>query len=223
MKKLILLFMFMTNVAAYAQTHGISQLIYKLRDPETKAPQFRESLEKVGEYLALELLNELSSKETTIETITGAKATHLIVDVNPVLVTILRAGLPLNAGVLKVFPNAKVGFLAMSRDEQTFKAKVEYIALPDLKNQYVIITDSMLATGGSLINAIKLIEEQKPKKIFVISAIVSEQGVAQISEHNPNIKIFAGVIDPILNEKKYIVPGLGDAGDRSFGLKFHQH
>ena len=203
------------------KTHTISQLIFKLRDPKTDSAHFREALKKVGEYLALEVLSELKNKEATIETVTGGKATHLILDETPVLVTVLRAGLPLNQGVHKIFPEANVGFIAMSRNEETFKAKVEYIALPDLKGQTVIITETMLATAGSLLNAIKIVEEQNPKEIIIICGFASEYGIEQVRQHNPKIKIFPGVIDPELNEKKYIVPGLGDAGDRSFGVKHH--
>jgi uracil phosphoribosyltransferase len=146
-------------------------------------------------------------------------ATHALVDETPVLVTILRAGLPLNNGVQKVFPNSEVGFLAMSRNEETLKAKVDYIAIPNLKDRTVMITDTMLATGGSMVDAIQIIEKYEPKKIYVISAIASAPGIKRVLQYNPNVKIFAAVTDPTLNSKGYIMPGLGDAGDRAFGKK----
>jgi uracil phosphoribosyltransferase len=219
MRKLFLLLFIAAACQVQAQSQAISQLVYQLRDPRTDAPHFREALEKIGEYLAAELLSELHCSEVTIETLTGGRAVHRLVDEQPVLVTILRAGLPLTYGVQKVFPYANVGFLAMSRNEETFKADVEYVALPELKNQCVVVVDTMLATGGSLMNALKMIEARKPAKVCVICAFAAQEGIAEVLRQYPNVKIFPGVVDPLLNEKKYIVPGLGDAGDRSFGLK----
>lgn len=219
MKKFLFIFL-MLHISVYAvQTQALSQLVHEIRNPGTDAVHFRKALETIGEYLALNVLEELSTKETSIITLTGREARHQLIDETPVLVTILRAGLPLNAGVQKVFPNAEVGFLAMSRDEETLKAKVEYIAIPEIQNRTIIVVDTMLATGGSLVDALKILEPYLPKKIFIISAIASEPGIQRIYQHNPQIKIFSAVIDPLLNEKGYIIPGLGDAGDRSYGKK----
>ena len=107
----------------------------------------------------------------------------------------------------------------MSRNEETLRASVDYVALPDLKDKSVIISDTMLATGGSLLNAIQMIVEKSPRRIFVIAAIASQFGIERIVNDHPEIKIFAAAIDPFLNEKGYIIPGLGDAGDRSYGNK----
>ncbi len=215
MKKWILLFM----MIATAYTQSLSQLTFEIRDPQTKAPRFRECLEKIGEYLALDVINSLPTKEVEVRTLTGGIATHSLISEPPVLVTILRAGLPLNDGVHKVFPDAEVGFMAMSRNEETLKAETSYIALPAIKDRCVIITDTMLATGGSLLEAIKIVETRSPKKIIILAAIASEAGIAKILKSHPNIEIYSAAIDPLLNEKGYIVPGLGDAGDRCFGLK----
>lgn len=204
---------------AFAQSQALNHLVYEIRDPQTQPSQFRQSLERIGEYLAINVLQEFSTKETTVKTLTGEDAKHHLADETPVLVTILRAGLPLNYGVHKVFPKSEVGFLAMSRDETTLKARVDYIGIPDLKDRTVIITDTMLATGGSLLDAIKIVEQYNPKRIFVICAIAAKPGIERIQKYNPSIKIFAAAIDPILNDKGYIVPGLGDAGDRAFGMK----
>lgn len=219
MKKFIFLFLIFTNVIAYAQNQILNQLVYEIRNPETSFAHFRKALETIGEYLAIDVLEELERKEATIQTLTGAEAKHLLVAETPVLVTILRAGLPLFLGVQKVFPNSESGFLGMSRNEETLKAKTDYIALPKMENRVVILSDTMLATGGTLLDAIKIIEQYRPKQIFVISAVATEFGMNRILDHNPNIKIFAAVVDPCLNEKGYIVPGLGDAGDRSYGKK----
>jgi uracil phosphoribosyltransferase len=205
-----------------ANSQILSELVYEIRHPKTNSPSFRNALEKIGEYLALDVLKELDKVNVTVHTLTDADAEHLLVNETPVLVTILRAGLPLNYGAHKVFPHAQVGFLAMSRNEETLIADVEYIGLPDIKDKTVIITDTMLATGGSLLDAIKIIEQRSPKRIFVITAIAAQPGIDRIVKHNPDIKIYAAVVDPLLNDKGYIVPGLGDAGDRSFGCKHHQ-
>ena len=210
-----------TSHALCSQSQMYHQLVYEIRNPETHAEQFRQALEKIGEYLALEVLEEMSKSEKKIRTLTGTEANHLLVDEHPVLITILRAGLPLNNGVHKVFKSSPVGFLAMSRDEETLKAKLDYVALPTIANQTVIFTDTMLATGGSLLDAIKVIEQFHPKRIFVISAIASEPGIANVLKAYPQVKIFAAVTDPKLNEKGFVIPGLGDAGDRSYGLKNH--
>ena len=218
--KLFALFMALaTSITTFAQTQALSQLVYEIRNPQTDSAHFRQALETIGQYLALNVQQELDTQEETIQTLTGAEAKHHLISETPVLVTILRAGLPLNAGVHKVFPNAEVGFLAMSRNEETLKAKTDYIALPKLENRTVILVDTMLATGGSLLDAIKIIEQGNPKKVFVISAIASAAGIDRILQYDSSIKIFSAVVDPALNEKGYILPGLGDAGDRSYGLK----
>lgn len=218
MKRLICIFL-LSTMAIFAQPLSLSQLVYQIRDPSTDSANFRQTLEKIGEYLALDLLEELDTEEIAIQTLTGAEATHLLVTEVPVLVTILRGGFPLNAGVHKVFPKAEVGFLAMSRNEETLQPDLSYVALPDMKGKSVIISDTMLATGGSLLDAIRVVEQRQPKNIFVIVAMASKQGIERIVSYNPSIKIFTAAIDPTLNEKGFIVPGLGDAGDRAYGKK----
>ena len=218
--KIIVFFIFLiVSTAAFAQNQALNQLVYEIRNPQTDAVHFRCALEKIGEYLALSVLEELRTTEATLETLTGGVATHNLLEENPVLITILRAGLPLNNGVQKVFPSAEVGFLAMARDEETMRARVDYIAIPDLEGRCVILTDTMLATGGSLCDAIKIVEKYGPKKIYVITANAAQPGIDRILRLNPSIKIFAAAIDPSLNDKGYIMPGLGDAGDRCYGKK----
>ena len=212
----------LSGMAAFAQPQALSQLVYEIRNPQTDAVHFRQALEKIGMVLALDVLEELDTKEAVIQTLTGTEATHVLVDETPVLVTILRAGLPLNAGVQEVFPNAEVGFLAMSRNEETLKAEVGYVALPDVRGKTVILSDTMLATGGSLLDAIQIIEQRGPQRIFVIVAIASRFGIERIANYNSAIKIFAAAIDPSLNDKGYILPGLGDAGDRAYGKKYFE-
>src|SRR3989338_10306415 len=194
--KFIVFSFFLSSLAAFAQPQALNQLVYEIRNPETDAAHFRRALEKIGAILAMDVLEELKKKEVAIQTLTGAEAKHFLVNETPVLVTILRAGLPLHSGVQEVFPNAEVGFLAMSRNEETLKADVDYVALPDLKGKTVILSDTMLATGGSLLDAIQMIEQKDPQRIFVIAAIASKPGIERIAHYNPSVKIFAAAIDP---------------------------
>lgn len=211
------LFLLLLSASLYSQS--LPELVYQIRDPKTSAPHFRNCLEKIGEHLALKI--EMPTEEKEILTLTGAVATHHLPSESPVIVTILRAGLPLSNGVQKIFPDAETGFIAMARNEETLLADSFYIALPSLNNKYVILTDTMLATGGSFLNAIEIIKPRQPKKIVIVSAIASEAGIQKIAEKYPDIQILTAVTDPILNNKGYIVPGLGDAGDRCYGAKEH--
>lgn len=203
----------------YKDRTSLNQLVYEIRKPQTNSHAFRCALEKIGEYMALEVLEDLNKKEIDIQTSTGGIANHKISAEDPVLVTVLRAGLPLCLGVQNVFANAPVGFVGMSRNEETLKAKTEYIALPEMKEKCVIVVDTMIATGGSIIDTIKLVEERGPKRIIVLGAIASKAGIERIHAYNPLIAIYVSATDPELNESGYIVPGLGDAGDRSYGKK----
>lgn len=222
-KVCVLLFLAVCTSKAYSEILNdrrvLSQLVHQIRDPQTDRKHFRTCLGKIGEYLALEVLEELNTKHVEIQTLTGATAIHVLCDEDPVLITILRGGIPLLIGVQEIFPNSEVGFLGMARDEETLQATTTYIGIPDIKNKTVIIADTMIATGGSMIDAIKIIEKYEPREIIVICAVAAHDGIARILDHNPKIKIFAAVTDPKLNEKGYIVPGLGDAGDRAFGTK----
>lgn len=197
----------------------LSHLVHDIRDPHTDKKHFREALEKIGEYLALEVLQDLNTKHVEIETLTGAKATHALCDEDPILITILRAGVPMLIGMQQIFPNSDAGFIGMARNEETLQPSTGYVGIPNVKDKSVIIADTMLATGGSMLDAIKIVEKQNPKQIILVSAIASKKGIARILDYNPNIKIYAAVTDPTLNEKGCIIPGLGDAGDRSYGMK----
>lgn len=197
----------------------LSHLVHDIRDPHTDKKHFREALEKIGEYLALEVLQDLNTKQVEIETLTGTKAVHVLCDEDPVLITILRAGVPMLIGMQQIFPNSDAGFLGMARNEETLQASVGYVGIPNVKDKCVIIADTMLATGGSMLDAIKIVEKQNPKQIILVCAIAAKTGITRILDYNPNIKIYAAATDPKLSERGYIIPGLGDAGDRCYGLK----
>ncbi len=203
----------------YKNDIALSELVYTIRDPATQAREFRYSLKKIGEMLGREVLQQLPVKMEAIETCLGASACHPRIAEQPVLLTILRAGLPLFFGVQKIFPNAESGFIAMARDEETLLPKREYVGIPEIKGKTVIVIDTMIATGGSMLDALELIKKQEPKNIIVIGAIGSKVGLEKVQEFDPSIAIYCAAVDDSLNEKGYIVPGLGDAGDRSFGKK----
>ncbi len=219
MKKVVLFFFIQIIFVSAFSNPILESLIYKIRDPQTDKKEFRECLEKIGEYIAIDVANNLKTKKQNIKTVLQTQAEHNLVDENIVLLTILRAGLPLFNGVFKVFPESEAGFFAMQRNEKTLIASIDYVALPPLENKTVIIVDTMLATAGSMLNAVKIVEKRNPKKIILICAIAAKDGIDNIFKHNPDIQIYPGYVDPILNEVGYIVPGLGDAGDRCYGNK----
>ena len=186
--------------------------------------RFRRNLERIGEILSYELSKELEySKETTL-TVLGEK--KLKVHSNDIIIcSILRAGLPLHQGILNYFDTAENAFISAYRyplkNDNEFEIKVEYFATPTLDGKTLIIADPMLATGKSMVTVYEAIKKfGSPKKIHIVSVIGSELGVSFIKNHFPeNTDLWIADIDPILNDKGYIVPGLGDAGDLSYGPK----
>ena len=207
------------EAAVYQNKRSLDSLVYTMRDAQTDSKTFRTTLSKIGEYMGLEVLDSLDKESLQVTTRMGTRAVHSLVSEKPVLITVLRAGIPLLNGLMEVFPDSEIGFLGMARNEATLLPTTSYIAIPEVKDQTVIIADTMLATAGSMIDAIKIIEKHKPKKIIVVCAIASEGGIARLRSYNPQIPVYAAAIDPTLNEKGYIVPGLGDAGDIAYGEK----
>lgn len=210
---------FLPLAGVCSQNLAINQMLYEIRKPETGPKEFRESLEKIGEYLAFEVSNGLRTETAEVVTLTGGVASHSLCSETPVLITLLRAGVPLCAGVQKIFPNSPVGFIGIARDEETLLPEHSYVSLPEIEGQTVIIIDTMLATGGSFLSAIEIVKPYRPARIILIAAIAAEPGIAKIRSLYPAIDIHSAGIDPILNDKGYIVPGLGDAGDRAYGEK----
>ncbi|MEI7718794.1 MAG: uracil phosphoribosyltransferase [archaeon] len=197
----------------------LERLLYKIRNPNTGSEDFRSSLEKIGEYIGLEIANYLEVESVKIKTSLGRDVEHILLRESPALVTVLRAGIPLYNGLQKAFPESETGFIGAMRDERTLKSKISYCALPNIRDKIVILTDTMLATGGSLIDCAELIKQLSPRRIILASAIASQQGIKRINEYDGTIKVYTAAIDPELNENGYIVPGRGDAGDRCFGEK----
>lgn len=191
-----------------------------LRNKNTGTKEFRELVNEIGMFLCYEAMRDITLYDYEIETpLTKTKAQKLNED-NYVFIPILRAGLGLLDGVVKVIPNAKVGHIGMYRDETTFKPVNYLFKVPkNIQDKEVILLDPMLATGGSAIDAISLLKDKGVKKIKFLCVIAAPEGIKNVQEKFPDVPIYCAHIDEMLNEKKYIVPGLGDAGDRIFGTK----
>lgn len=187
--------------------------------------RFRRNMERIGEIAAFEISKGLETEQREITTPLD-KITVTEVAVQPVITTILRAGVPLFQGLLNYLDQADCGFVAAYRKHDAndyFSIKQDYLTCPNIDGRPLIVADPMLATGASLIEAIKdLLNHGKPTQLHIVVAIASQQGVDVISKEYPDAKIWVGVIDPDLTEKGYITPGLGDAGDLSYGEKLQR-
>lgn len=189
---------------------------------QTDRMRFRRNLERIGEVAAIEISKRLPSQIEDTPTPLGiSKST--VLNEYPVLATILRAGVPLHQGLLNYFDKSDNAFISAYRkhnEDGSFEISLDYISCPALENKVLIISDPMLATGASLVKTIQYLKEVgKPREIHVVAAIASKQGIEFILKNEPAVNIWVGVIDPELNDKGYIVPGLGDAGDLAFGPK----
>ena len=191
-----------------------------LRDKRTGTKEFREIISELGEMLCYEAMKDAKTYEVEIETPIEKFKTRKINEDNYAFVPILRAGTGMLEGIINIVPNAKIGHIGMYRDEETFKPTVYFFKVPkDIDNREVLIIDPMLATGGSAIDAIELLKEKGVKRIKFLCIIAAPEGIKAVEEKYPDVQIYAASIDENLNEKAYIVPGLGDAGDRIFGTK----
>ena len=197
-------------------THKLSIL----RSKDTGTKEFRELISEIGTFLLYEALRDAELDDITIETpITEMKTGRLDED-RYAFLPILRAGTGMVDGILQVLPNAKIGHIGMYRDEETFVPHRYFFKVPkDIVNREVIILDPMLATGGSALDTIEELKSIGVKKIKFLCIIAAPEGLKTVEEKHPDVQIYAAHIDDHLNENKYIVPGLGDAGDRIFGTK----
>ncbi len=196
----------------------VQHYLFHLRDKTTKPALFRTLTKKLTLLLCFEAAKEIEVNKKWLET-PLEKTEGFVIDNDIVLIPILRAGLGMIDAILELFPNVDVGYMGFQRDETTAVAKGYYSKLPDISDKLVFIADPMLATGGSLLKAIEEIKTQKPKKIIVISIVAAPEGVKSIEEKHPDIKIYTASLDRQLNDKKYILPGIGDFGDRLYGTQ----
>ena len=191
-----------------------------LRDIKTGTKKFRELVSEISMMLCYEALKDAVLEDIEIETpicITEGKSLN---EDKYAFVPILRAGTGMLDGIINLVPNAKIGHVGMYRDEQTFKPNVYYFKVPkDIDKREVLVLDPMLATGGSGIDTIELLKEKGAKNIKFLCIIAAPEGIKAMQEKHPDVKIFTTSVDERLNENAYIIPGLGDAGDRVFGTK----
>ncbi len=191
-----------------------------LRQTSTSNKEFRESVEEITMLMCYEALRDLPMQEIEIETPITKTRQKIIAGKPMAIVPILRAGLGMVSGMLNLVPTAKVGHIGMYRDEETLQPHEYYCKLPtDIDKRLIVVVDPMLATGGSAIDAITQIKSYGGKHIKFLCLIASPEGIKALSEAHPDVQIFCANVDECLNENGYIVPGLGDAGDRIFGTK----
>jgi uracil phosphoribosyltransferase len=198
--------------------------IAELRDEviQKDSMRFRKNLERLGAFFAYEISKTLSYKETDTQTPLGIANSKVLVQ-QPVLATILRAGLPLQNGLLSVFDQAECAFITAYRKTKKngdFIIQMEHISAPDLEGKVIILSDPMLATGLSMVLCAKeLINRFKIKKLHIVAAIASAEGIKHVRANLPKADLWIGAIDEEMTSKSYIVPGLGDAGDLAYGIK----
>ena len=191
-----------------------------MRDKAAPTPLFRQLLREISQLLAYEITRELALTTKRIDTPLEPMDAPVLDGKKLALVSILRAGNGLLDGVLELIPGARVGFVGLYRDEETLKPVQYYFKVPDaLEDRLVIAVDPMLATGNSSVAAIDLLKEAGAKNIRFMCLLAAPEGVKRMQEAHPNVQIVTAALDSHLNKKGYIVPGLGDAGDRMFGTK----
>ncbi|MDM5271766.1 uracil phosphoribosyltransferase [Sulfurovum sp. zt1-1] len=197
----------------------LKTLINHLRESQTDALRFRHIVHDIARLMAYEALSTEPSIEREIDTWNGKRTFEFIDEENLLFVSILRAGLPMIESVTALFPNASSGFLAMRRDEKTHQSVIYYDRIPECKGKTVILLDPMVATGGSLCDAISVVKHKEPAKIISLNLIGSPEGLDVVDQKHPDIHLFIAHIDEKLDSNMYIYPGLGDAGDRSYNTK----
>ncbi len=195
-------------LARHAITH--------LRDKTTKPATFRALSHHISTLLALEATRDLPMRDVTVQTPLEPAAGQILGE-PLVVIPILRAGLSMVEPIANLFPDVSVGYIGIERDHETAAPRSYYCKLPPLKNTRVLVVDPMLATGGSAVLALDVIKQQGGSNIRMLNVVAAPEGVKVVHAAHPDVKIFAGALDRCLNDRKYILPGLGDFGDRLYG------
>ncbi|NEU10319.1 uracil phosphoribosyltransferase [Flavihumibacter sp. R14] len=201
-----------------------NHFLAELRDAQIQqdSMRFRKNMERLGEIFAYEISKGMEYIDTEFETSLGTSTVPILTE-QPVLATILRAGIPLHQGLLNYFDRADSAFISAYRKVTkagNFEIEMEYISTPTLNNKIVIVADPMLATGMSMVLCCKeLLRQYKIRELHIVSVIASAEGVAHVKANLPKARLWLGAIDEEMTTKAYIVPGLGDAGDLAYGVK----
>ncbi len=194
-----------------------SHILTHLRDRTTKPATFRTLAYQLSLLLAIEstgdIETEIKAIETPLEPVSGRVLAHQPL----VVVPILRAGLGMVQPFTDIFPDVSVGYIGLERDHETARARSYYCKLPPLRGRHVFIVDPMLATGGSAVKALSVVKQQAPTDVRLVCIVSAPEGVAEVEQHHPGTVIHTAALDRQLNDRKYILPGLGDFGDRLYG------
>lgn len=191
-----------------------------IRNKDTDTKQFRDIVKELATLMAYESFKDVPTQEVMVETPLEKTVQTVVKENSIAIVPILRAGLGMVDGILTLFPAAKVGHIGLYRDEETLEPQEYYCKLPtNIEQKVVMVVDPMLATGGSACDAIAMLKKRGCDKIKLMSIIAAPEGVAKVAETHPDVEVFVATLDRCLNEHGYILPGLGDAGDRIFGTK----
>ncbi len=194
----------------------IKTLVANLRDQRSDALRFRHTVKEITKHLLNSALKSSQMKIDSIRTWRGRESFEMIDLDAYMVVSVLRAAMPMQESVMETLPLIQAGFLAIQRDEKTHKSHLYYDRLPDCQEKIVILVDVMLATGGSLCDAVEIITSRGVQKIISLNVIASPEGVEQVEQSYPEVDIYVAQLDEKLNEDKFIIPGLGDAGDREY-------
>ncbi len=191
-----------------------------LRNKDTSVKEFRELVGEIAGLMCYEATRKLPTEEVEVETPVGLAKCHVLAGKKLAIVPVLRAGLGMVDNIVDLIPSAKIGHIGLYRDPETHKPVEYYCKLPeDVANRQVFVVDPMLATGGSAVAAIDFLKEHGCKNIIMMNIIAAPEGVKAVQEAHPDVELYLAALDERLNDHAYIVPGLGDAGDRIFGTK----
>ena len=214
-----------THANVHCSGHPLIAIrLTRLRDATTPNTEFRQLVDEIATYLAYEAMGNLPLRATTVDTPVVAGAPAVALDEEPVIVPILRAGLGMAAAIENALTKSRLCLLGLRRNEETLEPETYHDGIPmDLTGSHVVVCDPMLATGGSLAHALELVIARGASKVTAICLIAAQPGIDAIVKRFGDIELYVAAIDPVLNEHGYIVPGLGDAGDRQFGPPVHNH
>ncbi len=193
-----------------------THFVNTLRSEQTKAFVFRQIIKNLTLLLADAALKSSDLHPQSIPTWLGDKDFAQLTEYDLLIVTVMRAGLPMLEAMMDIFPEAQSGFLAIKRDETTHQSKLYYDRVPECRGKHIILVDPMVATGGSLIDAMEILKDRGASKITSLNIIGAPEGLERVTKAYPDLELYIAQIDEQLNEDKYIVPGLGDAGDRAY-------